>query len=59
MDHRNHHRAGTVIDCSGLIRSGIAENDEVAAVENFIDVGNILERIWVALWMMYLIHVYS
>ncbi len=42
-------------DCSCLICSGIAENDEVAAVENFIDVGNILEKIWVALYTCTLI----
>ena len=50
MDHRNHHRAGTPINCSCLIFSGFAENDEVVAVENFIDVGNILGKSWVSLW---------
>ena len=29
--------------------SGIAENDEVTAVEDFMDVGNILGTYWVAL----------
>ncbi len=32
------------------IFSGIAENDEVAAVEDFIDVGNILGKSWVGLY---------
>ncbi len=49
MHHQNHHSAGTPIDCSCLICSGIAENDEVVAVEDFIDVGNILGKIWVSL----------
>ncbi len=49
MNHQNHHSAGTPIDCSCLIFSGIAENDEVVAVEDFIDVGNILGKIWVSL----------
>ncbi len=39
----------TLVHCSCLICSGIAENDEVVEVENFIEVGNILEKIWVAL----------
>ncbi len=30
--------------------SGIAENDEVVAVEDFIDVGNILGKSWAGLW---------
>ncbi len=30
--------------------SGIVVNDEVVAVEHFIDVGNILAKSWVALW---------
>ncbi len=34
----------TTIKCSD-----IAENDEVVAVGDFIDVGNILEKIWVTL----------
>ena len=41
--------AMTLIDCSCLICSGIAENDEVVAVEDFLDVGNILGKIWVSL----------
>ncbi len=49
MAHQNHHRAGTPIDCSCLICSGFAENDEVVAVEAFIDVGNILGKSWVSL----------
>ncbi len=44
MDHQNHHSAGTLIDCSCPICSVIAENDEVVAVETFIDVGNILAK---------------
>ena len=44
------HSAGTPIDCSCLIFSGIAENDEVVAVEDFIDVGNILGKSWVSLY---------
>ncbi len=36
----------TQLICSG---SGIAENDEVVAVEDFIYVGNILGKIWVSL----------
>ena len=35
--------------CSCLICSGIAVIDEMVAVEDFIDVGNILARSWVAL----------
>ncbi len=50
MIHQNHHMAGTPTDCSCLICSGIAENDEVVAVEDFIDVGNILGKSWVSLW---------
>ncbi len=34
-------------NCSCLVFSGIAENDEVVAVEDFIDVGNILGKSWV------------
>ncbi len=49
MDHRNHHSAGTSIDYRCLIFSGIAENDEMVAVEDFIDVGNILGKSWVSL----------
>ncbi len=45
----NHHRAGTPIDCSCLICSGFAETDEVVAGEDFIDVGNILDKSWVSL----------
>ena len=48
-DHRNHHSAGTSIDCRCLISSGIAENDEMVAVEDFIYVGNILGKSWVGL----------
>ncbi len=50
MDHQNHLSAGTPIDCSCLICSGIAENDKVVAMEDFIDVGNILGKIWVSLF---------
>ncbi len=50
----DHHRAGTPqgwdTNCSCLIFSGFAENDEVVAVEDFIDVGNILGKSWVSLW---------
>ncbi len=49
MDHQNHHMAGTPIDCSCLTCSGFTENDEVVAVEHFIDVGNILGKSWVSL----------
>ena len=38
-----------------LIFSGFAENDEVVAVEDFIDVGNILGKIWVSLSRVYLL----
>ncbi len=41
MDHQNHHRARTLIDCSCLTFSGIDENYEVVAVEDFKDVINI------------------
>ncbi len=34
---------------SCLICSGIAKNDEVVAVEDFIDVGNILGKSWLSL----------
>ncbi len=34
---------------SCLICSGIAENDEVVAVEDFLDVGNILGKSWLSL----------
>ncbi len=34
------------------IFSGFAENDEVVAVEDFIDVGNILGKSWVSLWSL-------
>ncbi len=37
------------INCSCLICSGIAENDKVVAVEDFIDADNILEKSLVAL----------
>ncbi len=46
---QNHHSAGTPIDCSCLISSGFAENDEVVAVEDFIDVGNIPGKSWLSL----------
>ena len=36
-----------------FICSGIAENDEVVAVEDFIDVGNILGKSWVSLLQPY------
>ncbi len=36
-------------NCSCLTCSGFAENDEVVAVEDFIDVGNILGKSWVSL----------
>ncbi len=49
INHRNHHSACTPIDCSCLICSGIAVNDEVVAMDDFIDVGNILGKIWVSL----------
>ncbi len=49
MDHRNHHRAGTPIDCGCPICRDIAVNDEVVAVEEFIDVGNVLGKSWVSL----------
>ena len=42
-------RAGTPIDFSCLICSGNAESDEVVAVEDFIDVGNIMGKSWVGL----------
>ena len=42
----------TLIDCGCLICSGIAENDEVVAVEDFINVGNILGSTWVALLLL-------
>ncbi len=41
----------SLIDWSCLICGGIAENDEVIAVEDFIDVGNILGKSRVALWL--------
>ncbi len=44
MHHQNHHRAGILVDCSCLICIGIAVNDEMVAVEDFIDVGNILGK---------------
>ena len=37
-----------------LLYSGIAENDEVVAMEDFIDAGNILPKICVALWTKYM-----
>ncbi len=43
--HTNH-----FIDCSCLVFSDIPANDEVVAVEEFIDVGNILGKSWVGLW---------
>ena len=49
IQYQTNHRAGTLIDCSSLICSGIAENDEVDAVEDFIDVSNILAKILVVL----------
>ncbi len=39
-----------ILHCSHFICSDIAENDEVVAVEDFIDVGNILGKIWVSLY---------
>ncbi len=49
LNMRNYHRAGTPSDCSCLICSSSAENDEVVAVEDFKDVGNILGKSWVSL----------
>ncbi len=46
---QNHHRAGTPIGCSCLICNRIADNDEVVAVEDLIDEGNILDKSWVTL----------
>ncbi len=46
------YRAGTPIVRSCLICSAIAENDEVVAVEDFINVGNILTKSWVALYLI-------
>ncbi len=43
----SHHSAGTPIDSSCLICSGIAENDEVVPVKDFVDVGNIMAKSWV------------
>ncbi len=43
----------TPIDCSCLIFSGFAENDEVVAVEDFLDVGNILGKSWVSLYHLF------
>ncbi len=37
-------------DPSSLICSGIAENDEVVAMEDVINVGNILGKFLVSLW---------
>ncbi len=50
QDIAYNHSAGTSIDCRCLIFSGIAENDEMVAVEHFIDVGNILGKSWVSLY---------
>ncbi len=44
--HCNH----CIIPNETTICSGFAENDEVVAVEDFIDVGNILGKSWVGLW---------
>ena len=41
-----------MVVCGCLICNGIAENNEVVAVEDFIDVGNILGKPWVALSAM-------
>ncbi len=53
--------AGTPIDCSCLICSVIAENNEVVAVEDFIDVDNILGKFWVSFvnrmpFLVFLLH---
>ena len=51
MPHQNHHRARTTIccTCNCFICSAIAEDDEVVAVEDFVDVGNSLAKSWVTL----------
>ncbi len=49
LSNTTEYETTTINWCSYLIFSGIAENDEVVAVEDFIDVGNILGKIWVSL----------
>ncbi len=44
MFDQNHHKAGTPVDCSRPIFIGIAVTEKVVAVEDFIDVGNILGK---------------
>ena len=42
VHHQNLHSAGTLIQCACVTSSGLAGNDELVAVDSFIDVGNIL-----------------
>ena len=46
MHHRNLHSAGTLIHCTCVTSSSFAGNDELVAVEDSTDVGNVL-------WMFY------
>ena len=41
-----------LVNCNCLICSGIVVNDEVVAVEDFIDVVNILAKSWVGLYWL-------
>ncbi len=42
MHHQNLHSAGTLIHCTCVTSSSFAGNDELVAVEDSIDVGNVL-----------------
>ncbi len=45
LHHQNQHR----VHCHCLLSSSVAENDEVVAEEDFIEVGIILAKTWFAL----------
>ncbi len=50
--HQSNHSAGTLIPCSYLTISAFAENAEMVAVENNIDVGNVPIKFHLCLWLI-------
>ncbi len=51
MHHRNLHSAATLIHCTCITSSSFAGNDELVAVEDSIDVGNVLWIFYDSLWL--------
>ncbi len=50
MHHRNLHSDGTLIHCTCVTCSSFAGNNELVAVEDSIDVGNVLWMFYDYLW---------